>query len=116
MSERDDPPLIEHNPKEFHVHWLLRWKLGIQMFVLVGIGTLITIWSRWNPNENDWRNAPFFLVWLLLLAWCFVPSSRSVNPESHESPRQSFPFRLGKKLNRVLHYGRRNTTTRNQGR
>lgn len=103
MSD-DEPPLVEHDPNEFHVPFLIRIIPGVQMFVLVGIGFVALTYERWKPHLNDWRNIPFALLWLLLLAWCVVPRVPLVRGDGHEATRKSLAFRLGKKLNRIFHH------------
>lgn len=84
----------------------------VQVFVLVGLAFSATTYWRWKPLENDWRNIPFVIVWLLLMAWCIVPRDPSVDAEGHKGARKSLAFRLGKKLNCVLRQRRRNAATR----
>lgn len=108
MSE---PPDIDHDPGEFRRPVLVAiWTARLQIIVLVGIGTVILGFSR-GLALNFW-DAVFILLWLGLLAWCIVPSVSSVLGDSHQDPRQSFAFRMGKALHKVLHLRRRNTTVR----
>lgn len=107
MSER---PTIEHDPNEpVHDPNILPVGYVIGLFGIAIAGYL----SRHELPPMDWRDYTAFGVFFALLAWCFSPRRMRVvsDAESHESTRKSVAFRLGKKLNRILHYGRRNPTT-----
>jgi hypothetical protein len=108
MSE---PPQIDHDRDEFRIPFLIRIIPGIQIFVLVGIATAVTLYYR--PVQGlSWMDGLFFILWLALMGWCFVPRDTAVDAEGHESAGQRFAFRMGKALHKVLHLGRRNTTIR----
>lgn len=96
----DETPLIEHDKYEFGASPLLRFTVGLQVFVLVGIATIITLIYR--PIAG-WLDGLFLVGWLLLLAWCIAPS-RGMDTEGHEGAGQRFAFRMGKKLNRIFHH------------
>lgn len=100
----DEPPEIEHDPNEFLRPIILAiWTMRIQLFVLVGIGFAIKTYFGVRGAYDLW-NVPFVILFLLLLAWCISPRIPSVDGDGHESARKSFAFRLGKKLNRILHH------------
>lgn len=105
----DDRPTIEHDPNEpVHDPNSLPAGYVIGIFGIAIAGYL----SRNELPPMDWRDYLFFGLWIALLVWCFSPRRlRAVgDAEGHEGSRKSFAFRLGKKLNRILHYGRRNPT------
>lgn len=108
MSERKDPPVIEHDPKE-PVHDTNSLPAGY-VFGIFGIA-IASYLSRNELPPMDWRDYTAFGVFFALLIWCFSPRRMCAgeDAQSHEGTRKSLAFRLGKKLNRILHYGRRNT-------
>jgi hypothetical protein len=84
---------------------------GIQIFVLVGIATAVTLYYR--PVQGlSWLDGIFFVLWLALLGWCFVPRNPALDADGHESAGQRFSFRMGKALKQILHLGRRDPTIR----
>lgn len=109
MSDEQEPPLIEHDPKE-PVHDANSLPVGY-VIGLFGIAAAAYL-ARNELPDLGWPDYLFFGLWIALLAWCFSPRRmRAVgDTEGSESARKSIAFRLGKKLKRVLHYGRRNTT------
>lgn len=110
----DDKPTIEHDPGEFRRPILVAiWSARIHLFVMLLIAFVTTTYYRMKPFETyDWRNIPFVALWLLLAVWAFSPRIPKIDTGSHESPRDSIAFRLGKALNRVLNYRLRNTAPR----
>jgi len=109
--EKPEQPLIEHDPDESRAEdGSLPAGYVIGLFGISAAGYL----SRNNLPPMDWRDYIAFGVFIALLVWCFRP--RRIRPvgyaESHERTRQSLAFRLGKKLNRILHHRRRNTAAR----
>lgn len=111
MSEDDDARLIEHDPKE-PVHDPHSLPAGY-VFGIFGIAFAGYL-SRHELPPMDWRDYVAWVVFFALLVWCFSPRRMRAGEDAHghEGARKSLAFRLGKKLNRVLHYGRRNTTIR----
>jgi hypothetical protein len=56
------------------------------------------------PNL-DWLDWTCVVLAFILIGWLLSGESRdaTIDADSHQSAGQSFAFRLGKKLNRVLH-------------
>ena len=105
-----EPPTIEHNPDEFRRPILIAiWSARIHVVIMLAIAFVSTTYYRMYPGERfDLWNIPFVILWLLLMAWLIIPGIPPIDIDGHESARKSFAFRLGKKLNRVLHHRRRN--------
>ena len=57
----------------------------------------------------DWQDYVAFVLFFALIHWCCKDSVPAIDGDGHESARKSIAFRLGKKLNRILHYRLRNT-------
>lgn len=106
-----EPPIIEHDSGEFRRPLLISmWSARITLVVLLAIALATTTYFRMYPGEKfDLWNIPFTVLFLVLMAWLIVPSVPAIDGDGHESARKSIAFRLGKKLNRVLHYRRGNT-------
>ena len=91
--------------------FLIRIIPGVQVFVLVGAAIVASLYFR--PVVGlSWLDGVFFILFLALLGWCFVPRYPAIDADGHESTRQSLAFRLGQKLNHVLYRGRRNPPIR----
>ena len=105
------PPIIEHDPGEFRRPLLIAmWSGRITLVIMLTIALVATTYFRMYPGETfDLWNIPFTVLFLVLMAWLIVPSVPTIDGDGHESAGQSIAFRLGKKLNRVLHYRLRNT-------
>lgn len=102
---------IDHDPDEFRVPFLIRIIPGIQVFVLFGAALALSFYFKPVPGVG-WKDAVASLVFLALLGWCFVPRDPAIDAEGHESAGQRLAFRMGKKLNHVLHLGRGNPAIR----
>lgn len=110
-KDYDEHPIIEHDPGEFRRPLLVAmWSGRITLVLMLAIALATTTYFRMYPGETfDLWNIPFTVLLLVLMAWLIVPGVPSVDGDGHESARQSIAFRLGKKLNRILHYRLRNT-------
>lgn len=113
MNE-DDRPSIEHDPGEFRRPILAAiWSARIHLFLMLLIAFVSATYYRLKPFETyDWRNIPFVALWLGLLTWCICPSVPAIDANGHQSARDGFAFRLGKKLKRILNYRLRDTASR----
>lgn len=79
----------------------------------IGIGAATVLGQRQIPNL-DWLDTICLVLFFFLLAWLLSEGpSRDVDTGSHESAREGFAFRLGKKLNHVLNRLRRNAAVGN---
>lgn len=102
------PPIIEHDPGEFRRPLLVAmWSGRITLVLMLAISYALVTYYRDIPL--DFLDFVFIVLWLALMAWLIVPGIPSVDRDGHEGARQGIAFRLGKKLNRVLHYRLRNT-------
>lgn len=54
------------------------------------------------PNF-DWLDWTCIVLTFTLVGWLLSGGDRPVDADGHESTGEGFAFRLGKKLNRVLH-------------
>lgn len=107
----NEPPTIEHDPGEFRRPVQVAvWSSRITTFILLGAGVLILGFSR--GQKMTVPDAFFILLFLAMMCWFIVPSVSSILGDSHQDPRQSLAFRMGKALHKVLHLRRRNTTVR----
>jgi len=55
------------------------------------------------PSDYGWLDWTCIVGTFALVGWLITSPDRSVDADSHEGAGQGFAFRLGKKLNRVLH-------------
>lgn len=112
----NEPPrdYIEHDPDEFRRPILVAiWSARLTLALSLIIAFVSMTYYRMGPGEHyDWRNIPFVALWLFLMVWLIVPSIPLVDGDSAESARKSLAFRLGKKLNRILHHRGRNAAIR----
>jgi hypothetical protein len=112
MTDPDkEPPVIEHDADE---HRKEEGNLPAgYVFAMIAVATAGYL-SRNELPPVDWRDGVAMIILIALLVWCFRP--RRIRPvgyaESHERTRQSIAFRLGKKLNHILHLRRRNAAVR----
>ncbi len=114
MNDDPEPPFIEHDEGEFRRPILIAiWTIRIQVFVLVGIAFVIATVTRLDGGGFDLWNIPFAILALCLMAWCIAPSVPLMDGDGHESARNGFAFRLGKKLKRVLNNRRGNAASGN---
>lgn len=107
-----EPPTIEHDPGEFRRPILIAiWSGRITLVILLAAAFISRTYFGMFPGEKfDLWNVPFVILWLILMAWLIIPGIPPVDADGHQSARKSLAFRLGKKLNRVLHHRRRNST------
>lgn len=111
-----EPPTIEHDPGEFRRPLLIAiWSARITLALMLAISFVSMTYFRMYPGEKfDLWNVPFVLLWLFLMVWLIVPGIPSVDGDSVEGARKSLAFRLGKKLNRILHHRNRNAAIRDE--
>lgn len=72
------------------------------------LGVSLVLFNHELP-PMDWQDYVAFVLFFALIHWCCKDSVPPIDGDSHESARKSIPFRLGKKLNRILHYRFGNT-------
>lgn len=107
-KDYDEHPAIEHDPGEFRRPLLVAiWSGRITLTLMLTISYATMTYYREVPL--DFWDYPFIALWLFLMVWLIVPGIPAIDGDSHESARKSIAFRLGKKLNRILHYRFGNT-------
>ena len=104
----ENPVLDAVYRRDFDCHRGHHLVPAMTYFPYLILGVSLVLFNHELP-PMDWQDYVAFVLFFALIHWCCKDSIPTIDGDGHESARKSIAFRLGKKLNRILHYRFGNT-------